>query len=349
MSWTFAACVLISFAWIGLSFLWGKAFLSLIHAERGVASSVAFGYLIIQVLYQIIYLPFYLTRGSYRTVSYIWISIVAIVSFLLIIYLRKHSRKEKKGLTFKEKFGVCISAIIVLGLAIYISLHVPFYGADTRTYISTMNNAYYRDSIWIDSGVLLIHNGLCSIFHLFTTSSLLSGIKPYYISLYTVRIIGVVLFSMIMYRTGVIVFRNKEETICWPAVFLGVLAPYLLMFWGSNYTAEFFYWRINEAKGFCQFVLLPLGFSVFLSMLKDGAERKILWKEQLLVGMAAIPVSSSSMTSYLFLLLLGVAALLAFDRLKNGLQTIGGAVACATPNLIYLLLYILVQKQIIAF
>lgn len=346
MSWTFVACVGIAFAWIVLFYLWGRAFLTFIHAKRDAASSIAFGYLVLQMLYQVIYLPFFFTRGSYRATVYIWFGIVIAGSVGLVLYLRENKIQDKceSKMQKREIAGVALAVVTVLGLAFYIALRVPLYGDDTVTYITIMNQNYYRDSMWISAGTLNFHFGMCSMFQFFTIPSLLTGIRPYYISLFTVRIVGIVLFSMIVYRIGVIVFKRNEKSFCWHAVILAAISPYLLMFWGSMYTAEFFYWRINEAKGFCQFVLLPLGFSVFLSMFRTDVDRKPYWKEQFLVALSAVAVSSSSLTPFLFLLLMGVSALLAFDKLKNGWRTIGNTAICAIPNLIYLIVYIL-DKQ----
>ena len=333
---------------MALFYLWGRWFTGFIHADQDIASCIAFGYLVLQVIYQAIYLPFFLSKGSYRMVSYSWIVVVVIASVFLVLNLKKNPCK-KITLKKREKLGLGLASIMVIGLAAYISLHVPFYGADTETYISRMNDAYYMDSMWVRWGSLSVHHGLCSMFHFFTVSSLLTGIKPYYISLFTVRITGVCMSSMIVYKIGCTIFKRKGASFCWPAVVLSVLCPVLLLLWGSNYTAEFFYWRINEAKGYCQFVLLPEGFSVFLEMLKSENSRKIAWKKQMLIGLAAMPVSSSSMTPYIFLVIMGTVAILAFDKLKDGWRTIGNAVICSLPNLLYLILYVLEQKQVISF
>lgn len=337
---------------MGLFYLWGRGFLTLIHAKKDVASSICFGYLVLQFLFQIIYLPFYFTRGSYRATSYIWLGIVVVVSIALVFFLWKNGVRKKAGLKLvkmkkSEIVGICAATIMILGLACYISLHVPYYGQDTVTYITYMNHFYYDDSMFVRLGDLSFHYGMSSMLSLFTVPSLLTGIKPYYTALFTIRIVGVCLFSFSLYRIGEIIWSKPEKPLCRSGLWLAVLVPYSLMFWGSNYTAEFFYWRINEAKGYCQFVLMPIGFSVFLEMFKAGVDRKKLWKEQLLVGLAAIPISASALTGYLFLLLMATLALLAYDKMKKGWVTIGQAWICALPNLFYLVIYALEKKSII--
>ncbi len=349
MSWTFAACALIAMAWLGLFYLWGRAFLTWIGAKPDVAGSTAFGYLVLQLLYQMIYLPFYFTRGSYRAVSYIWLAVTVLLSFFLLFRLRRYAPARKISLNRAEKAGVCAAIVLILGLASFIALHVPFYGRDTGFYITYMNDFYYDDAMYVNAGVLNLHYGMSSMFCLFTVPSLLTGIKPYYISLFTVRIVGVCLSSLVLYRMGKTVFQKGEDSFSWPALCLSVLVPVFLMNWGSSYTAEFYYWRINEAKGYCQFMLLPLSVSVFLAMFRKDADRKRLWKEQLMIGLAAVPVSASSLTAYLFLLLMGTLALLAFDKLKNGGRTVGHAFLCALPNLLYLAVYSLEVKSFIVF
>lgn len=347
MSWTFITCVGLAFAWMALFYLWGRGFLTIIKAERDIASCIPFGYLVLQVIYQVIYLPFYFTRGSYRATVYIWLGIVAAGSVALFFYLRRHPSEQKIKLKGIERGGICIAAFLVLGLAFFIALRVPLYGADTVRYITAMDECYYKDAMWIESGELNFHFGMCSMFQFFTIPSVLTRIKPYYISLFTVRIVGVCLFSLIVYRTGTIVFKKNSKTICWSAAVLSVICPYLLMIWGSMYTAEFFYWRINEAKGFCQFVLLPIGFLVFLNMFKKGINRNPMWKQMLLVGLASIAISSSSLTPFMFLLLLGCSALLLHDRLAGGWKTIRWSAICAIPNLFYLFVYVLEKKGFI--
>ena len=49
---TFIACVLIAFAWMGLFYLWGRSFLTFIHAKHDTARKLVLGYLVLQVIYQ---------------------------------------------------------------------------------------------------------------------------------------------------------------------------------------------------------------------------------------------------------------------------------------------------------
>lgn len=346
MFWTFIICLLLAFFWICLFYLWGRAFLSIIRVKSNLANSVLFGYLLLQVIFQIIYMPLYIQRSSYRNVAYIWLGVVFIFSILFLYFLMARTPVHKEKRNKKEILGISIATALILGLAVFISLHVTYYGQDTVVYITEMNESYYRDSMWLQKGTLYFHSGMSSFFQFFTISSLLTGIKPYYIALFMVRIIGVCLTSFVTYQIGSIVFPQKGGTVCWSSLVLAVLIPYLLMFWGSPYTAEFFYWRIYEAKGFCQFVLLPTGFSIFLAMFKGKVERKKLWKEQFLVGLASVSVSASSLTPYLFLLFVGTCSLLVYDKFRNGWRTFAHVLLCAFPNIIYLTLYILDKNGI---
>ena len=82
-------------------------------------------------------------------------------------------------------------------------------------------------------------------------------------------------------------------------------------------------------------------------MLRGHIDRKTAWLKQLIVGLAAIAVSASSMTGYLLLLAMGTAAVLAYDRFKRAGKTIGLASLCALPNLLYLAVFVLEKKGFI--
>ena len=314
-------CWGIVIAFLAVFYIWGRSFLSIIKARTDVSSSILFGFMAVLLSYQIPYLMFFLNRGSYRTLSLGWFVIAAVITvFLLVRLIRKKAFPIPK---LSQRQWVSLILVFALGafICVYNSLHVPGYGPDINQYISTMNKMYSDDTMWIEAGVLNIHNGANSFFGLLTVPSLILGIRPYYVSLFSGRIMLVILGMTVFYRIGKIVFGKGEKGISVCALWMSTLVAVIIMFWNSMYQAHFFYRRSNEAKAYCQFVLLPLGFSVFLEMCRGDLERTPLWKEQLLVGLTAIAVSMSSLTGYPLLVFIGMAGILAYDKMKKGLQT----------------------------
>lgn len=339
-------CVLFSLIYIALFYLWGKAFLSIcLRIDAGACGSVLFGYLIIQILYQVVYLPTMLLRGSYRTVTWIWL--VAILGLSVYLCFRvKYKKPSFRQIQMGKLVALVGAAIVILFLACFIALHPLAYGVDTNYYISSMNLMIYNDNLWTKGG-LNFHNGMNSLFSLLALPSLIAGIPPYYVSVFLMRILLVFLTSMTAYYTAKVVFDRENHGISWAGLFAAVLLPIFLVFWNSPYQATFFIRRSNEAKAYGQFILLPIGFAVFLEMLRGDAERRTGWYKQLAVGLAAIAVSASSMTAYLFLLAMGTAAILAHDCFKGAGKTLGFAGLCALPNLLYLIAYVLQIKGLL--
>lgn len=340
---TFIACIGIVLAYIILFSIWGRAFLTAIQAEANPWDSVLFGYLVLQFIYQIPYLVFFLSRGTYRTFSMAWVYVVLACTIGLVIRLIRNKIKPGCELKKSEKIGAAGGFLMVFLLAAFIALHLPTYGVDTTAYIREMTNELYNDVVYADSGRIDFHHGMCSMFSFFTVPSLVTGISPYYVSLFSVRILGVMLFSMIVFRTGRIAFARSKSGWMWPALSMAVLVPYMMMLWASMYTAEFFYWRMNEAKAYCQFILLPLGFSVYLQLLSDTDNRKSAWKAQMIVGWASVAVSASAMTAYPFLALIGLFAILALDRFRRARATFGWSFLCVLPNLLYIGAYMMIK------
>ena len=336
--------------YIWVSYLWGKSFLSLVKIRADLSSSVLFGFIAVLFTYQVFYLPFFLSRGSYRIMSFSWLAIATL--FTIYLFIREIREKDffKPQITRLQAFSACTVSALVIFTCVFTSLHVPGYGSDIDYYISTMNMMYNDDVMWINSnGVLNIHNGSNSLFGLMTIPSLITGIRPYYLSVFTMRILLVVLAVLTVYRIGKIVFANDNQGISQSALWMSAFVVMLLMFWNSMYQPHFFFRRSNEAKAYCQFILHPLAFSIFLQMCKENENRKALWKEQVLVGLSAVAVSMSSLTAYPLLVFVGCVAILAYDRFNGTIRTSLYALLCAAPNLLFAVFFFLVKKGYFVF
>ena len=311
-------------------YFYGRALLSALRVKTGFCDNIIFGFVFLLLTYHLLYLPFFLTRGSYRLFTWIWLGIMAVGIIPLIIRQRIHLPHYSN----KQYIIIGVIVISVVFLCIFIPLHSPAYGQDINTYINSMNQMYYEDVMWVHEGRLNIHNGSNSIFAFMTIPSLLFGVRPYYISLITMRSLLVILTIMIAYRSGKIAFNDYDQDFSGAGIAVALLAEVFLMCWNSMYQPHFFFRRSNEAKAFCQFVLFPLAVSVFLQMCKTE-NRKTLWIEQFIVGLSAIAISMSSLIGYPFLVAIGLAVLLAIDKCRKPAGTIGPAIICALPNLVY--------------
>lgn len=238
---------------------------------------------------------------------------------------------------------LCAFAVIIFvsWLAVRIGLHPRPFGPDTDTYIDAMNRMVYWDIIWQRSGELYLHSGLNSHFALFSTISLVFGIHPYYVAHFIMRFLGVALTSMVAYRTGKAWIDGSHDGISYYGLALSVLVPLGMTFWNSIYTGYFFWLRTNEAKAYCQLILLPLALSVCGEMFMEEGDRLILWKKQMAIGLAAVPIATSSMTAYLLLLFIHMVGLIVHDRFRRTKETVLSALSCMLPNICYLALYII--------
>lgn len=345
----FIECGLITVCYLILFFFWGRTFLSLIHARTYISDCLAFGYIFMQAFFQIVYLPFLLSRGSFRALSYTWIIILVIITCLMLVFLRKNGELKFRIQSSKKRLsGAAIVLIITVSLTLLIASRPRPYGADTVGYINPMNWMVYDDSIFIQ-GSVNFHHGLNSIFALFTIPAIITGIRPIYLAEFTMREVSIILTISIAYRTGRVAFKDYKNDISYYGLALSVIVMDILMMWESPYISQFFYRRSNEAKAFCQFVLLPLAFSVWIQLFQNNENDKHLWAEQFLLGFAAIPVATSSMTVYPIMTIIATAGLLVCNRLKRIKTILLKSFLCILPNLLYMGLYIISKQEIFIF
>ena len=352
-------CSLITVGFLVVLYIWGKAFLTAIHGETGICDSILFGFAVIHVIFQVFYLPFLLTRGSFRSLAIIWTIVSFIFTLALIIYLKRKTIKTRdtlKNISFRDTIHRLSTAqIISFTLVVAMNLFLCWYigcrprhnGVDTIQYIQRMNEMVYRGYLWNNGNTLEIHQGLNSFYSLFAIISWITGVRPLYINCFTMRFLGIIFSSMLAYRFGRIAFGKKNGV--YPMA-VAVIVPTAMMVWNSDYaTGMFFYERTNESKAFCQFMLFPLAVSILVQMFQEGNDRKPLWKEQIIIGLSAVPIAVSSMTIYPALMFVGLVGLLVYDRFKGAGRTVLKSFLCVLPNILYIGFYVLYQKQILRF
>ena len=341
---TYTLCFGCAMLFLLIFYIWGKTFLSYLGMSESFCDSILFGFIVLIITYQLFYLPVFLLRGSYRMATVSWLVVIGTLTIFLAVRLKQHGKFHLPSLTWKQWLAVGLIVSFSVFLCFFVSARIPIYGPDFNAYLTMMNELYYRDRINLSSGILDVHHGLNSFFGFMTIPSLLFGIRPYYIAVFMIRSLLIILSSLVTYRIGRTAFRQEDQAVCMPALWMMILVPVFLLLWDSIYQAWFYFFRSNEAKAYCQFVLLSLAFSVWLQMFQPDIEQKQLWILQFVVGLAAVPISMSSLTSYPLLAFVGMAALIAFDRFRNWPKTCLWSLLCATPNLLYAVLYFMVKR-----
>jgi len=345
---TILAGILIAAAYMWLFYIWGKAFLIFNRSVYSMSKSILFGFLAMVSVFQFFYLPFFLLRGSFKTLASIWLAFIALTTPRLFFYNRKHSVKQNSE---HISIGKIICFTVAIGLNIFLCIQVAYhprpYGADTNYYISVMNDMVYHDIICIDSNGLDMHHGLTNIFAFFGVAAWLTGVRPFYLELHTMRYIVVLLTAITAYYGGETLFHDKHR-ISWPGIGMAIIIPVLFSFWDSMYGGAFFWQRANEAKAICQLVLFPIALVGMLQFFENSINTKTIWHEQLLIGFAAVPITISSLSIYPVFLLIIIFAIAAYRRMRGIKELVRYGILCVMPNLVYFAIYI-TSKYWIAF
>ncbi len=341
-------CSLITPIVFVILYIWGKTLLTVIKAKTYFSDCILFGFVLIHIVFQLFYFPFLLARGSFYILSIIWLIVFFITSFLMIIYLhKKKSTIESHIIPIRNIIVFAVAVIVVGFLCIYIGGRPRDSGVDSIQYIHQMNKMVYHGTLWNEGDELEIHQGLNSFYTLFAILSWITGIKPIYMNHFTMRFIGVIICSIVAYRYGRIAFGEKAGV--YPLI-VSFMVPLAMIVWDTPYAlGTFFSSRTNESKAFCQILLFPLAVSIFWEILKENQDRKILWIEEIVVGLSAVPIASSSLTIYPVIVFAGAMAVIVYDRFKGFCKTVLLSCACVLPNILYLVFYVLYQNKIFRF
>ncbi len=345
---TLIICILLTGISLIIFYIWGKSFFFFLKGKSCASDCVLFGFMILHIVFQPIYLIFLLSRGSFLVLSVIWLIFAFLITIGITVVLQIH-KSLRPVFSFDRVSSIVflINVLVVLLLCIYIGGHPRNTAKDSVQYIERMNEMVYMDTLWNDGNVLEIHQGLNSFYSLFAVMSLVTGIKPIYINNLTMRFLGVILCSMTAFKYGRIAFEKKSPT--YPFT-VAIMVPLTMMIWNSLYGAGYFFFhRLNESKAYCQVILFPLAVAIFWEMIKENNNRNRLWVEEIVIGLSAVPIAVSSLSIYPVIVFSGAIAILVYDKCKNWLKTVTYSACCMMPNILYTGFYVLYTQGIIRF
>ncbi len=310
-------------------------------------------------IFQFLYVPMVLLKAWFHLLAWGWLLTIVILVLICGIYLvtsgGEHPFKMPAGLPMDKEeipdwLEKTIKWVVLLGSAAFVVFLVlqQYLGWDTAFYMGNMNEAIYTDTMYLyngNDGTLMKHMDLryaLSGFSMqFTVPCYFLGISPVVMCYYGIRGIGAVLALFIVYDFGMLLF-DKKETFAY--ILVGTFMAVNITFFSFSATSLFFIRRMNEAKGYCANVVLPMVALLLLMIVKKQGRH--LWGLLFIICLGSVGASMSSMMLVPALLGLG-AVVIAIDEKK--FRPIFYGIVCALPNLAYVTIYILNVKKVLVF
>ena len=232
-----------------------------------------------------------------------------------------------------------ISAAAVL-FVLYISTCAYYVGWDTAFYIRTTLHAVVNDSMYtLDAAsgqmasVLSLRYALSPFYMNSAIFCRLTGVHPLLIENLTDGSICVILAFAVIYRIGLMVFKDNPAKACTVMIAAAVIhISHASLFSVS----DFLLLRSYEAKAYCCNIVLPF-IGYMLVQLWKSPHQKSLWFLLFLSSAASVPVSMSSLLT-VPLLIAGGTLVWLFHKNWSALKN---AILCLIPNLAFLSVYLL--------
>lgn len=294
-------------------------------------------------LFQVVTLPLIFTKKSLSLLVGIWVLVLAYAVLMFLFQVARASPQERREiLPVLSRPGLLEWIVIgMVFLQAWFAVVQYTMGWDTAYYIGTVNTSLATDTMYQYNGTtglleysipfryalsaFYMHSAVvCKIFHL----------PALMVQQYVVGSMCIILYAMLMYRMGKILF-HKNETKCMFFIMLGLLMNF---FFRSDFTtSQFLLMRSYEAKAYCGNVLIMALFCVSLLILKDSSN-KMYWRVLFLVAFSSVPVSMSSIL--ITPAMIGIV-MLTDVILKKNFKSIYRGILCMLPNMVYLIVYYL--------
>ncbi|MCR5098233.1 MAG: hypothetical protein K6B14_04720 [Lachnospiraceae bacterium] len=303
-------------------------------------------------LFQMVYVPMVLLRARFHLLAYGWILTLVILVLLCAVYLVTAGGKSPFAMpgdtVMEEGLLGYMKWPVVIGCAAFVVFLVlqQYLGWDTAFYMGNMNEAIYTDTMYYyngNDGTLMksldFRYALSGFSMQFAIPCFLLEVSPTIMCYYGIRGLGAILALLIVYDFGMLLFeKNESRAYLLVTAFLAVN----MFFFTYSATSLFFIRRMNEAKGYCANVVLPMvALLLFMIYKKFGRH---LWALLFVICLGSVGASMSSMMLVPALLGLG-AVLLAINEKR--LRPVFYAIVCALPNLCYVALFILNHEKIL--
>ncbi len=333
--------------------LTGTVVLNILGQKKLYIHSELVGFFATFCIFQFIYVPMVMLRANFHFLAYGWLMVIIITVLVYGVYLVSVGGRHpfimpevKISLEgTSRRLYHFIKWIVLLGVAGFLVFIVlqQYVGWDTAFYLGNMNEALYTDTMYIyngNNGTMMkqmdLRYALSGFSMFFSIPCYFLGISPIVMCYFGIRGLGVILALMIVYDFGVLIFDAEIPAYLMVGAYLTVN----MMFFSTMSSSLFFMRRMNEAKGYCANVVLPMVALLLFMIYKNKG--KGLFRLLFLVCLGSVGASMSSMM--LVPALLGLSSVV-IAQSQRKLRPIVYGIICALPNLAYAAVYLLNAKD----
>ncbi len=335
--------------------LLGTTVLTLLGQKKLYIHRETVGFFVYFSIFQFVYVPMVLSKAYFHLLAYGWLLSLVILVLVCGVYLVTSGGPKPFMMPDKDTVGddgllKFVKWPVLAGSAAFILFLVlqQYLGWDTAFYMGNMNEAIYTDTMYLyngNDGTLMksmdLRYALSGFSMQFTIPCFLLGISPTVFCYFGIRAMGAILAMFIVFDFGMLLFENNKDH-AW--IMLGAFLVVNVLFFTHSATSLFFIRRMNEAKGYCANVVLPMVALLLLLIYRKRGRH--LWVLLFVICLGSVGASMSSMMLVPALLGLG-SVILAINEKR--VRPVFYGIVCALPNLCYVALYVLSLEKVLVF
>ncbi len=282
--------------------------------KQAIPQKVIYGFLVIQIFFQIYVFPFIILDGSLKLLARIWSFAIVVLAILCVIKIKDtviEDYNKIKSYIKQNKGIVALVIIVIFAICYYVSINgeqnddaVYYIGListtlDTdRMYRFNVYTGEGMDSLYLRRALVTfeIHSAaLCSIFN----------IHPLVLARIGRASLNVVLTSMAIYLIGMKLFAKDEKRENKSCMLIVLTLAMNFLFIGNYYTgARFLLTRAYEGKAFGANVLVLFTTYICMKIISENQQRDFKILILVIWGSTAISTSAVMVNSVVIILLL---------------------------------------------